>query len=362
MVFDAVRNAAYADAIRRLVTPASTVLDLGAGLGIHGLIAAHAGARKVYLLEPEAILDAAMEVAERNRLGRRVIAIGTRLRDAVLPEPVDLIVSVFTGNCLLEEDLLPVLFEARDRYLAPGGKLVPDRAVMEVVPVCAPAFHAEEIAIWCGNAQGIAFDAVRGYAANSVYTCRGSDLRADFLAAPAGMLDLDFMTATEAACRGRVSFRIARDGLCHGLLGWFGMRLADAWLSTSPQASATHWGRTFFPVDPPIALNEGDEVAFDLKRPEHGDWTWTVASGSARQRHSTFLSLPLSPRIMRKKADSYQPQIGRAGSACQYALARMDGNATVAQIARELAERFPDLYPRAELAGRFVRELASRFG
>jgi len=40
MAFDETRNRAYEAAIQRVVTRDSVVLDLGAGLGIHGLMAA----------------------------------------------------------------------------------------------------------------------------------------------------------------------------------------------------------------------------------------------------------------------------------------------------------------------------------
>ena len=39
MATDDVRNAAYAMAIEQSITPGCVVLDLGAGLGVHGLMA-----------------------------------------------------------------------------------------------------------------------------------------------------------------------------------------------------------------------------------------------------------------------------------------------------------------------------------
>ena len=51
MALDEVRNRAYAQALRRVITPESVVLDLGAGLGTLGLLAAKLGARRVYLVE-----------------------------------------------------------------------------------------------------------------------------------------------------------------------------------------------------------------------------------------------------------------------------------------------------------------------
>src|SRR3990167_6681712 len=57
MVFDEVRNRAYLEAMRRVITPASIVLDVGAGVGVLGLLAAKLGARKVYCVEPSPVVD-----------------------------------------------------------------------------------------------------------------------------------------------------------------------------------------------------------------------------------------------------------------------------------------------------------------
>lgn len=46
MLFDAVRNNVYSNAISTCVTNDSVVLDLGAGMGLHGLMAAKAGAKR----------------------------------------------------------------------------------------------------------------------------------------------------------------------------------------------------------------------------------------------------------------------------------------------------------------------------
>jgi len=46
MIFDSVRNDCYFQAIKDEITENSVVLDLGAGLGLHGFMAAQAGAKK----------------------------------------------------------------------------------------------------------------------------------------------------------------------------------------------------------------------------------------------------------------------------------------------------------------------------
>ena len=115
MVFDEARNRAYARAIEQFVTSDSVVLDLGCGLGIHGLLAAKAGARKVFLVDPEIVVQSALEVARHNGFGDRVQAFQGRIEEIELPEKVDVIISVFTANLLYTEDLLPSLYIARDR-------------------------------------------------------------------------------------------------------------------------------------------------------------------------------------------------------------------------------------------------------
>ena len=183
MVFDEYRNALYARAIRKFVTPDTVVLDLGAGIGIHGLLAAAAGAKRVYLVEPEPVVQLAREIARANGLADRIVILEDRIEDVQLPEQVDLIISVFTGNLLYSEDLLPSLFHARDRYLKPGGRMVPDFAELVLAPVSAPELHAKHIGCWSDPHLGLDFSSGRRFAANEMLWPYREELKADQLAA-----------------------------------------------------------------------------------------------------------------------------------------------------------------------------------
>ncbi len=192
MLFDQTRNDAYLKALQRVIRPDSIVLDLGAGLGIFGLLGAKLGAKKVYLVEPQDVIGVAKQFAQANGFANRIECIQGRIEEITLPEQVDVIVSVFTGNFLLEEDLLPSLFYARDTYLKPDGVMIPNAAVMEAVPVSLPDYYQKQIDIWSQPYLDLDFGLARRYAANTIYYNRSEMKTADYLAAPLPLMELDF--------------------------------------------------------------------------------------------------------------------------------------------------------------------------
>jgi len=361
MTLDHLRNSYYSDAIRKVIDKDSVVLDLGAGLGLHGCIAARSGARKVYLVEPASIIDVANQLVIANDLSGQVDCFTGKIEEIDLPEKVDVIISVFTGNFLLTEDLLPSLFYARDRYLKPNGKLIPDLAVMDVVPVSAPEYYAEHIDCWSSSSHDVDFNLVRGFAANSIYYDEPDNRESDFLSEPAKLFELDFMTATEASCRSRTQVDINEEGLCHGWLGWFRQHLGDKWLSTSPLGKQTHWRQVFLPLSEPILVKKGDVLSFELNRPEFGEWTWTVGYGDKYQRQSTFLSEIISPEILQRKADAYEPQLSEKGRAARDVLLRMEGSESTAKIVEHVMIDYRKLFPDRKQADRFVKNVVERY-
>ena len=354
MALDTVRNEAYGRALRSVIRPDSVVLDLGAGTGIHGLMAARLGARRVYLVEPEDILTVAEEIAQSNGLSDRMTFLQGRIEDVDVPERVDVIVSVLTGNFLLTEDLLGALFHARDRVLKPGGVLIPAAATMEAAPVSAEAVHAQAIAAWSVPQQGIDMGGARAYAANSIFY-RSDPLRnVPMLAAPRVLHRIDFAQATDEPVRVQATYDISVSGVCHGWVGWCNMQLGDEWLSTSPHAAAMHWSQAFLPLDPPLAVECGDRVTFGLSRAPHGDWTWTVEAPAGTRRHSTLLEMPLTAGHVRQATVDYAPSLNPAGKAAMYVLAHCDGRQSINEIADGLQHAFPGRYGSRDEAIRFV--------
>ncbi len=63
---DEIRLSAYRAALTTVVKPGMSVLDLGAGTGILGLLAADAGARVVYAVDDGGITEVARSITRWN--------------------------------------------------------------------------------------------------------------------------------------------------------------------------------------------------------------------------------------------------------------------------------------------------------
>ena len=75
MALDTRRNLAYRNGLAQFVNSDSVVLDVGAGLGIHGMIAAQLGARKIYCVEKEEVVNLGREIAQANGLADKIVFI-----------------------------------------------------------------------------------------------------------------------------------------------------------------------------------------------------------------------------------------------------------------------------------------------
>jgi hypothetical protein len=340
MLFDETRNGLYARALRKLVRPGSVVLDLGAGMGIHGLLAAAAGASRVYLVEPQPVVQVAREVARANGLADRVIVLQDRIEDVTLPEQVDLIVSVFTGNLLFSEDLMPSLYHARDRYLKPGGSLVPDKAELWLAPLSAQQLHAKHVGRWSTPVHGIDYTSTRRFAANEILWLRREDFIGSERLGPGAVISaIDMSLATSGDCDGEATCAVETAGLCHGLLAWIRIKLLDEWMSTDPESPPVHWSPVVLPIDPPLPLVAGEDIQFSLQRPMHGDWTWSISAKAGQRRHSSFLSKADGAKELRKLAATSSPGLSDEGGMALRILELLQSGMSNRAIADRLAER-----------------------
>jgi predicted RNA methylase len=140
LLSDHARTSAYREAIER-IAPGRRVLDIGTGTGVLACFAARAGATRVYAIERTAIIDVAIAVATANGLNDRIEFIRGDATNVLLPERVDVVVSELLSNDLFGQRLLPVLGDARNRFLASGGLMIPRAATLLVAGLDSERFR-----------------------------------------------------------------------------------------------------------------------------------------------------------------------------------------------------------------------------
>jgi predicted RNA methylase len=125
MIRDRVRTEAFRRAIESVVRPGDVVLDVGAGSGILSLFAARAGAACVYAVERTTVAAVAQGLAAANGVAEIVQVFHGDVREIELPGRVDVIVSEWLGGFGIDEGMLGPVIAARDRWLKPGGVMIP---------------------------------------------------------------------------------------------------------------------------------------------------------------------------------------------------------------------------------------------
>ena len=72
MIGDSARFNAYAKAISRSVRAGDVVAEIGCGPALFALLACRAGAKRVYAIETEDIIDVAKQIAAANGVADRI--------------------------------------------------------------------------------------------------------------------------------------------------------------------------------------------------------------------------------------------------------------------------------------------------
>src|SRR6185503_5186801 len=214
--------------------------DVGAGTGILSILAVKAGARMVYAVEPSPIADFAQWLIRDNAMEDRITLVRAGIETADLPEKVDVIVFEWMGGYGVDEGMLPLLLVARDRWLKPGGKMIPER----VTTWMAPAFDdvlEHDRTFWASTPYGIAFKQFWDWTVDEWHYGRHHVLSGNLLAAACQVWTHEALTTTlassKAMMRSELKFVIERAGTINGLALWFDSVIAPGiLLSNAPEA------------------------------------------------------------------------------------------------------------------------------
>jgi SAM-dependent methyltransferase len=258
---DTVRNEALARAIKAVVKPGDTVVDLGSGTGFLAMLARRYGAERCYLIENDPDLARlSTEVLKRNRMTGCTVVHAHSSEVTGLPK-ADVVVSETLGNFAYEESIIEGMKDAR-RFLKPRGRVIPRGVDQWVVPVVTDRLW-REVSSWDRVGMDLDFTPARLRSLNNMYVkdVRVSDLMADGIVAQTwDRVDLS-KPDNQSVRRGTVEWPIPKSATVYGFALWWVCTLADGIeLSTSPKAPATHWKQIYLPVEEPLTLEAGEQL------------------------------------------------------------------------------------------------------
>ena len=283
MLADTPRVEAYAKAIKRFVTPGSTVLDLGTGTGILACLAAKAGARKVYAVERTDIIKVARLIASRNGFFN-IEFLNIHSKKVSIPDRVDFIVHEQMAYMIDEENMIANILDMRDRILKPGGRILPNAFKVFVEPVQLKPEGAVPF-LWEQKINGIDFSCTKCLMPELPNKSRYIGIKyyqvESILSEPEALFDFDLETMPPDAIPEKFIYRrrIAKPGRFDGLCFYFVASFGDGIeLDTNPIAPGRpyHWSNKLYRVEG-RQVTKGDIIKFELTIGDLRDahtWVW----------------------------------------------------------------------------------------
>jgi len=262
MLADEARNRAYRRAIERAGVQGKAVLDIGAGSGLLAMLAARAGAARVYACEAnEALAATAATIVAANGFGDRIRVLPCHSsaldRDRDLGGGIDLIVSEIFSHDLVGEGALPALAHAMVALAAPGARILPARASIRVALAEFSGRQNGRVGMVEGFDLGL-FDRHVPRALNVVTDHPKLALRS----APQDLFVFDFQRGGGFPAAG-ASVRLRATGAHpNGIVQWLRLQLDDevSYENVPGAGERSHWPAIFHPFDADLSPEPGTEI------------------------------------------------------------------------------------------------------
>jgi len=368
MFADKIRMEAYSAAIAQCVRPGDAVVDLGCGPGVFALLACKAGARRVYAIDVDGVVDFGRQLTAANGFGDRILFLRGDSRQIHLPERVNIVVSDVRCVLPLHSNAIDTIENARDRFLEKGGCLLPLKDTLFAAIVELPEHYGQLTRAWSAVPQ---LDLSSGLplVLNTVY--RHHIKPQQVLSNSRPWHVLDYTKGAKIPAQARLELPITRTTVAHGIGIWFQTQLAgDIGYSTEPDSLETVYGHLFLPWLEPVFLREGEICSVDLRAHLVGTdyiWRWEtdIPPSAERQQvrfvQSSFYGSLFPPSVLRKRAMGFVPVLNETGQAERWMFQAIDGKRPLEDIAAEAARLFPHVFQRTEDAFNQAAEIAEKF-
>mmetsp|Transcript_19089 Transcript_19089/g.24647 ORF Transcript_19089/g.24647 Transcript_19089/m.24647 type:complete len:395 (-) Transcript_19089:255-1439(-) len=279
MLQDHVRTSTYQNAIlnNRSNFEGKVVLDVGTGSGILAFFAIQAGAKKVYAVEASEMAHCAQMLVDSNNLHDRIEILHGKVEEVEVKEKVDVIISEPIGFLLVHERMLESYVAGRERFLKPGGLMLPTNGTIVFAPLSDQVVYDEQVAkasFWqTQQFYGVDLSVLKDQArqehlSQPIVGYISSDC---LLTQETVRHTVDFQTCSAEDLKEFTipfSFTINRTALCHGFGCWFDADFngttSQVTLSTAPSCPGTHWYQCRLLLKDPLAVNATQRISGEL--------------------------------------------------------------------------------------------------
>nr|XP_017098397.2 protein arginine N-methyltransferase 1 [Drosophila bipectinata] len=247
------------------------ILVICCGIGTLALMAAKAGAKRVYAVDYSKVTGYAELVVKQNHLEKVIKVLHGRMKDLKLPEEVDGIVCNWMGHCLLWECEILEVITARDRWLKKRGFILPDRASLFILGSEEHKLKNDRCNWWL-NVYGFNMKAMRRYAVAEPRYAKTTGEK--ILTLAHRVLELDLMTVQQGDVLIDRKFRLKvnREGYLECFMFYFDVEFTFSHtplrMSCNPCLKSTQkavWQQTVLFVEHPFVMRSNHFYSGYLK-------------------------------------------------------------------------------------------------
>ncbi|XP_037070083.1 protein arginine N-methyltransferase 1-like [Pollicipes pollicipes] len=273
MLKDEVRTLTYRNSMyhNRHLFKDKVVLDVGCGTGILSMFAAKAGAKRVIGVDCSNIVDHAKTIVKANKLDHVVEIIKGKVEEITLPvSKVDIIISEWMGYCLFYESMLDTVLYARDKWLAEGGMLFPDRATLFITAIEDQQYKDSKIN-WWDDVYGFDMSCIREVAVSEPLVDVVDPKQVVTNSCLLKEVDLATITKAELAFSAPFTLKVRRSDYVQAFVTYFNIEFTKCHkrvgFSTAPESRYTHWKQTVFYTTEQMTCKNGETIdgTFSMK-------------------------------------------------------------------------------------------------